>query len=203
MQYRIRCHIKGCPLFSVALLPITKEKGESFFMKWKVRTLVFLGLLVGLSVILTRFSIMPVPTIRIGFRDIPIILAGILFGPLAGLVTGVAADLIGFLISSGGTFFIGFTISAALVGFLPGLVFWKHDFTKKFPLLRIIIAVILVEGIISLFLNTLWLTVMYGKAFGVILPARATVRLITIPLETIIIAAILQALQKSGILDRQ
>lgn len=168
-------------------------------MKWKVRTLILLALLVSLGVILTRFSVMVLPSVRIGFRDVPIILAGILFGPIAGMVTGIAADLIGFLVSSTGGFFYGFTISAALVGLIPGLVF-KGEQSGKYPFIKIILAVVLVEFGVSLFLNTYWLTVMLGKAFWALLPARVMARLIITPLEVLILTALLRALRKAEVI---
>ncbi|SHJ69888.1 folate family ECF transporter S component [Paramaledivibacter caminithermalis] len=93
------------------------------------KVLVGSGLLVGLSVILTRFfgimlPIAGVSGLRISFGSIPIYTAGILFGPLAGALTGVAADLLGFMINPmGGAYFPGFTLSAALRGVIPGIVY--------------------------------------------------------------------------------
>lgn len=167
-------------------------------MKWKVRTLILLALLVSLGVIFTRFSIMVLPSVRIGFRDVPIILAGILFGPVAGMVTGIAADLIGFLVGSTGAFFYGFTISAALVGLIPGLVFMGEK-RSQYPIVKIILAVVLVEMGVSLFLNTYWLTVMLGKAFWSLLPLRVLARIIITPLEVLILTAVIRALHKANV----
>lgn len=91
--------------------------------------LVKAGLLAGLSIIFTRvFSFMiplaGLPALRIGFGGLPITMAGILFGPLVGGIVGVVADLIGFMMNPmGGTYFPGFTLSAALTGIIPGLMF--------------------------------------------------------------------------------
>lgn len=91
--------------------------------------LVKASLLAGLSIIFTRvFSFMiplaGLPALRIGFGGLPIMISGILFGPLVGGVVGLVADLIGFLLNPmGGTYFPGFTISAALTGIIPGLIY--------------------------------------------------------------------------------
>lgn len=166
----------------------------------KVRTVVLLALLVSLGVVLTRFSVMILPSVRVGFRDVPIILAGILFGPIAGMVTGIATDLVGFLLSPTGGFFYGFTISAALVGLIPGLVF-HGDRLGRYPVVKIILAVALVEFGVSLFLNTYWLTVMMGKTFWVLLPARVLARVIITPLEVLLITALISALHKANLTD--
>ncbi|MCK4260284.1 MAG: folate family ECF transporter S component [Halanaerobiales bacterium] len=167
-------------------------------MKWQTRTLIFMGLLISMSIILTRFfGFMIGPTIRISFGNVPIILAGILFGPLAGAITGIGADLIGIMLRSQGGFFIGFTISAGLTGLIPGIIFIGRKNTKtKHSLIKIAISVILVNIVVSLTLNTIWLIIMYSKGFWAIFPARVLARLIIAPLEIFFITILLRTLAK-------
>lgn len=106
--------------------------------KWMTTpVLVKASLLAGLSIIFTRvFSFMiplaGLPALRIGFGGLPIMISGMLFGPLVGGTVGVVADLIGFLLNPmGGTYFPGFTISAALTGVIPGLIYKWIPKTKK------------------------------------------------------------------------
>lgn len=168
-------------------------------MKWKTRTIVFMGLLAAMSIILTRlFGFMIVPTIRVSFGDVPIILSGILFGPLAGAVTGITADLVGVMLRSQGGFFIGFTLSAALTGLIPGL-FFRNNRDGKYPLSKIILSSITVNIVVSLVLNTLWLVIMYNKGLFVILPGRLLARLVIVPLEIFFLATILRALKRSQV----
>lgn len=164
-------------------------------MKWQLKTVVFMGLLVSMSVILTRFfGVMIGNTIRISFGGVPIIIAGILFGPLAGAITGIAADLIGVMVRSMGGYFIGFTISAALVGYIPGLFFLNQK-TDEYPLSKIILSVLTVEILVHLIINTIWLIVMYNRGFLVIFPSRLLTRVIIIPFEVIFLTIILRALK--------
>lgn len=165
-------------------------------MKFNTRTVVFMGLLVGMSLVLTRLlGFLILPTVRISFGDVPIILAGILYGPLAGLITGAAADVIGVLLKPEGGFFLGFTISSALTGLIPGLFFWRHTGSKYSPV-KVILIVLLITVFVSLLLNTYWLTFLVGKGFWVILPTRLLARAIIAPLEAILLIAILRALEK-------
>ncbi len=91
---------------------------------FSVRILVITALLIAISIILTRFFSISMPTLRIGFGDVPVILGGMFFGPLVGAVTGALSDFIGYLINPmGGTYFPGFTVSAALRGAIPGFLF--------------------------------------------------------------------------------
>jgi ECF transporter S component (folate family) len=152
-----------------------------------------MALMATVSIILTRFfSFMLLNnTIRISFGDVPIILAGIFLGPVAGAVTGVVSDLLGILIRAQGGFFPGFTLSAALTGFIPGLFFMNYKLESNL-LVRIISAVLITDIIVSLGLNTLWLSIMFGKAFLVLLPARLIARAIITPTEMFFIFTLIK-----------
>lgn len=89
--------------------------------------MVYMSLLITLSIVLTRlfsfrFSISGIEGIRIGFGSLPIILAGIVFGPLAGGIVGALADIIGFFINPMGAFFPQITLTSFLTGFIPGVL---------------------------------------------------------------------------------
>lgn len=90
--------------------------------------------LMGLSIVLTRagsvlIPIGGVPVIRIGFGTLPIVLASLLCGPIWGGLAGAGSDLIGAFAFPLGSYFFGYTISAALQGILPWVllkVFHRH-----------------------------------------------------------------------------
>ena len=65
------------------------------------RTLAYCALLAALSVILARLVIpMPNEFTRFSIEAVPIFLAGMLFGPLAGGMVGFTADFVGCLMFS-------------------------------------------------------------------------------------------------------
>lgn len=67
------------------------------------RTLAFCALLAALSVVLARLIVpMPNAFTRFSIEAVPICLAGLLFGPLAGGMVGFTADLVGCLFSGYG-----------------------------------------------------------------------------------------------------
>jgi len=132
-------------------------------------------------------------TIRLSFGDMPIELAGILLGPIAGALTGIVADLAGFMMRSTGGFFPGFTLSAALTGLIPGLMFWRNK--GKYPLWKVTVAIVAVNLIVSLGLNTLWLTIMYKKGFMILLPSRVIARAIIVPIDITIIYLLLKKIR--------
>lgn len=125
------------------------------------KALVGSGLLVGLSVVLTRFfgimlPIAGIPGLRISFGSIPIYTAGILFGPLIGALTGIAADLLGFIINPiGGAYFPGFTLSAAIRGAIPGMIYIgikSNKFNKlrfNFNIINTVVVMVLAAGVVK------------------------------------------------------
>lgn len=67
------------------------------------KTLAYCALLAALSVVLARLIIpMPNATTRFSIEAVPIYLAGMLFGPMAGALVGFSADLVGCLFSGYG-----------------------------------------------------------------------------------------------------
>lgn len=67
------------------------------------KTLAYCALLTALSVVLARlFGLMPEESSRYSIEAVPIFLAGMLFGPVAGAMVGFSADFIGCLFSAYG-----------------------------------------------------------------------------------------------------
>lgn len=161
-------------------------------------TMVKAAFLTALSIVLTRFlSIMVLPSIRLGFGTVPIFISGILFGPAVGGLTGIAADLIGVLINPmGPVFHPGFTFSAFLNGAIPGLfmIYFRKNLKNGngISFLRILMVEVFLGISNGILLNTLWLTQVLGKAYLILLPARALSVLINVPIRTIITFNILK-----------
>lgn len=151
--------------------------------KINTSAIVLAGLLSAISIIFTRFFALMIAgnTIRLSFGDIPLELSGILLGPVFGALTGVVADVAGSLVRSYGPYFPGFTLSSALMGIIPALFFINAK--EKISLWKIAAAVITTNIVVSLGLNTLWLSIMFKKAFIVLLPGRLLTRAIMIPIE--------------------
>ncbi len=168
-------------------------------MRLTTRHAANLGLLTAVSIVLTRIFGFIVPVagvgaLRLSFGEIPIILAGVLFGPAGGVLTGLASDLIGYMINShGGAFFPGFSLSAALTGFIPGWILFRHRGSLR--LWQVGATVLVTDLIAGVLMNTLWLTILYGQGFFVILPMRLLARLVTLPIYTIAVFWINRAYQ--------
>ena len=104
--------------------------------KWSTKKLVTMGLLVALQIILSRFFSINAWNFKIGFSFLPIAVAGMLFGPLVGGMTGFVADFIGSLMQFGFNPF--FCPPPILYGLFGGLFRWY--LVKKFSVVRLGVA---------------------------------------------------------------
>lgn len=101
----------------------------------KPRNLAVCAMLAALSVIFARLIIpMPNAFTRFSIEAIPIVIAGLLFGPVAGGCVGFVADLVGCLFSGFGYNPL-FCIPPILYGVLPGVL--RFIVMKKATLPRI------------------------------------------------------------------
>lgn len=168
--------------------------------KTNVMTTVVSGLLVALSIVFTKILVfMPTETLRVGIGKVPIMLAGFLFGSMNGGVVGIAADLVGLAINPQGPPHLGFTLSSMLWGVIPGIsrnISRKLGREKSYSNIEIVTVVFVCFLVISLVLDTYWLSHMYGKGFIVILPGRLVSAAIHIPVYSVVIISILKNLRR-------
>lgn len=154
-------------------------------MNRKSTKMVLIALLVALNIILVRFaSINLGPLLRINFGFITIVIMGILFGPRSAALGAALADFIGAIVfPTGGAYFPGFTLSALVTGYIYGKMLFGH----KLSISRIVLSNLLVILIVQLFLNPLWLSLLSGKAFIVLISARVVKSLVMLPIESALI----------------
>lgn len=143
-----------------------------------VRTIVWLALFTALFIVLERFLSINVWNMRIGFAFIALAMAGMLYGPLAAGLVGAAGDILGMLLFPTGPYFPGFTLNAFLTGAVFGLFLYKGMTIK-----RMIGAVAVNQLILSLFVQTLWISMTYGAPYIGLLPVRLTQCLVMIPVQ--------------------
>lgn len=142
------------------------------------RYLAHLSMFVVLQIVFTLFIGVTTPITRITLTFIPMAVAGMLYGPVFGLVAALSADLIRATLWPIGPYFIGFSITAAIVGALYGLLYKKQDMRKT------IIFIAVFKGIVlHMLLNTLWVSIISKQPYKVILAPRIIKELFLIPIE--------------------
>ncbi len=88
-----------------------------------VKVLCCLALFVAISIVSGKFLALSIgEVLRISFENLTIILAGVVFGPFAGMITGICADIIGCILRGYNIIPI-LTIGAAFIGFISGVTY--------------------------------------------------------------------------------
>ncbi len=158
-----RCYIKNicCPFCS------NLQKGY-FFMK-NSRRLCLLGMLCALTIVLGFYATWRIgPTIKISLKFCPVMVAGSMFGPLAGGVVGSVSDIASFVANPAGGFLPLITLAEFLYGVLYGLFFFK----KNSRALSVLICVCTQAVILDALFKSFALSIMTGSAFFAMLVSR-------------------------------
>ena len=85
-----------------------------------LRVLVLCAIFVAMSIVLGKFLSFTAGPFRFSFENLSIIMSGVMFGPFAGLMVGLCADIVG-CIAYGYTICPLITLGACCVGFFSGL----------------------------------------------------------------------------------
>lgn len=161
---------------SAFLAKFTDSYGE---MK-KTSSLVGVSLLLAMSIVLSYVLRLELgPELRIGLAFVATALMGMLYGPVAAGFAAGAGDLIKYVLRPSGPYFFGFTLNAILAGVVYGLFFYKG----KAGLTRIVLAKTVVNVALNGLLNTYWLSILYGDAYGVLLWPRIIKNVTMLPIE--------------------
>ncbi|MBP3300387.1 MAG: folate family ECF transporter S component [Clostridia bacterium] len=160
-----------------------KNKNRVLFGSLKIMMAV--ALLAGISIVCGKVLAIPGGDVmRFSFENLPILLAGMAFGPVVGCVTGVVADLLGCLM-------VGYTVNplvtagAAAIGLLGGLLFWLF---KKAPcFLRVGLTVFLAHLVGSVVIKTFGLAQFYAIPFLTLMAWRGLNYLIVGALEFVLL----------------
>lgn len=166
-------------------------------MNFTAKRIVSIGLMASISIVLARLlSFMVMGMARISFGDVPIMLSGMLFGPLTGAATGILSDIVGVLLlpSPGGASYIpGMTLSKALVGIIPALAI---KYIRGSDLFKTVLAVVATEIVCSMVLDTIWLSPFYGNGIIALAFLRVPIRFILMLIEIPVIYELYKSLRK-------
>lgn len=157
------------------------------------------ALLTALSVVLARvLTLIPAETTRISLEAVPIVLSGLLFGPIPGAVVGFAADLIGCLFSPFGYNPI-FCVPPILYGLCAGL--FRPWLTRRCSPLRLAAAFLPAVVLGSILYQSFALAMIYGgEARQAYFLARLAARSVQFAITGVLDVLVVWLLQRSGAL---
>ena len=124
-----------------------------------VRDMVLIAILFALMKVVGLISLPSGFTnLGIGFSYLIFSIIGLLYGPGTGFLIGVISDVIGYLMDGTYVFHIGYTLNAALAGFIYGLALYKTNITFN----KCFVARIFVNLFVNVFLGAIW----WGQVSG-------------------------------------
>lgn len=179
-----------------------KEMSTGARPAFSTYSLTVCALLTAMSVVLARvLTLIPAETTRISLEALPIVLAGLLCGPIPGALVGFAADLIGCLFSPFGYNPI-FCLPPILYGLLAGLV--RRYVLEKSTLSRTALAFFPAAIIGSVLWQSMALALVYGgdakQAFFLTkLVSRSIQFALTASVDTLIVWLLLRRGALSGV----
>ena len=186
------------PLFSSSAL-ISKIK-EVFLLQKKqndVRTLIVLALLAAIGAVFKAFVSVDLFFGGMKISDLslialPVMLAGIYFGPLFGGIVGFVAEGASFFMMPVGAYNPAFSLVMALIGIIAGLFYLK---SKKTGIWKTLSMVLLTQLLCSGVLSTFLVHVFYGVPWIALLPSRGIGILIKIPVLTALLMVLVERLK--------
>lgn len=167
---------------------------DSYHELFRARTLTLCAMFGALSIVLDQFTI-KAGSFKLGISGLPNELVHFLFGPVVGATFGGAMDILKFLMKPDGGFFFGYTLTAITAGLIYGAFWYK----RPLSLPRILAARLAVILVCNLFMNTLWISMTTGKAFLVLLPARAIKNITMWPVDSLLFFIVAGVLERSGV----
>ena len=159
-------------------------KSQSTPPRISVRTLTCAAMLTALSIVIgifcKNFLNFGQGLFRITFENLPIILSGMLFGPVTGALVGIASDLISYLLSSQvypPNLIV--TAGAAAVGLVSGLV---ARLVRREGNVRIVLSAACAHIVGSMIIKTVGLYQFYGMLVLWRIPLYLVIASLEIPI---------------------
>lgn len=158
------------------------------------------GMLLALRIVLgyfANFTLAAFPGAKFSLVFIPTAICGMILGPVPTAVMGGCGDILSFIINpTGGAYFPGWTLNAALSGFVYGMMLYKNNSTLP----RVIISKLIITVFVELLLGTYWLNVQFGFPYFEYLFGRGIKQTITTPFEIIVIFTVAVAIKKAKLI---
>ena len=156
--------------------------------------LIIIGILTALHIILSRFLSINAWNIKLGLAFLATLMGAYLYGPIGGTLVGGLGDLMGALLFPIGAYFPGFTLNCAMTGVVMGLLLYR---SRSFQ--RIFIAVMIDQLVISLWITSLWISVLYGSPYRPVVISRLPQITLMLVIETIVSTLVLRTMDQINV----
>lgn len=146
-----------------------------------VSSICIASMMTALNTLIGAFRIVVIPKfLTISFASLATASCAIMCGPLLTGTVAAIADILEFMLRPDGSFFFGFTLNEFLTGLIYGAFFYR---TTTISLKRCILARLCIVLLMNMFLTPLWLYILYGDSFFVLLTTRVIKNIIMFPID--------------------
>lgn len=163
-----------------------------------IHTLVIMALLAALGAVFSAFlsvelNFTGVKTVEISLTPLPVMLAGIFFGPLAGGIVGFVSDTAGFFMGvQSGAYNPVFSLTMALFGVIAGLFYLRN---KENTIWKATGTAFAAQLVCSVALNTLILWSFYGVPLAALIPPRLIGAAVELPIYAWLLMVLVESLR--------
>ena len=168
-----------------------------------LRMLTLAAIVVALRIVLSGFYIPLGDNLNIFFGYLVNGLGSAVYGPVAALLSGFAADILGYIVHPTGPFFPGYVLSTMLGSFVYALFFYRARITLP----RVVLAKLTVNLAVNVGLGSLWSAIQYSKGYYYYLAKGLVKNLGLLPVEVLLLWLFLRAMVpvcvRIGLLPRQ
>lgn len=167
--------------------------------KMTSQRLVTLAMLIALTIIISKFSIVVIPNqLVVSFTFLVNTIIGMIAGPIWGFISFALIDVVDNLSSGQGNFIIWWTVMEAIEGFLYGLFFHGKVLRResKQDWLRVTGAVLVIMTFSTFLMTPFLVQTYFGTPFVAQYIAGRWLKIFEIPLRIIVIMLVVPQLQK-------
>ncbi len=150
--------------------------------KLDLKTLVSIGLLIGINIVLSRFVSIKALNFKISLTFLTLVVAAYLYGTFSACIVAFFGDFIGALLFPVGPYNFLLSFTAVLSAIVYGLFLYNNLSNK-----RILISCFINRFIISLFINTFIISKMYEMNFKALFITRLSSSAIMFVVEIAVI----------------
>lgn len=138
--------------------------------RFTAKKIATLAMFSAISIILTRFLYIPLNnTLRISLGNIPVLISGIAFGPVAGALCGSVSDIIGCIFFNPNGWYPPLTLAPTIYGIIAGLL---SKYARKSSFLNSFLTALICNACSTMTVSTVVLAHMQGIDFLPLLAIR-------------------------------
>ena len=164
------------------MIRAAEERRTTMKAKKQVKMICVTGILIAIEIVLANYLQIHTWDMKLGFGFVPVVAAAILYGPFVAGAVGAIGDVVSAFLFPVGQYFPGFTITAFLTGAVFGAFLYKKE-----SVLNVFLSVFITQALISQFVNTYFISALYGSPYWPLFVTRLMQTGIMIAVEIVLV----------------